>query len=102
MADERPRRQLVPRWLTAIWASHPLAVVTGVVVLVLAGVVGLLWPVTDVIAAHDVGLITGPLRAARLQTAREAVRTQLLTLGARPVRRRGAGVHRTELHPVTA
>ena len=40
------------------------------------------WPVTDLIASHDVGLITGPTRAAALQTAREAVRTQMLTLGA--------------------
>jgi uncharacterized protein YjbI with pentapeptide repeats len=52
---------------------------------VLAGigvVIALLWPVTDLIAAHDVGVITGPARAAALQTAREAARTQLLTLGA--------------------
>jgi uncharacterized protein YjbI with pentapeptide repeats len=42
----------------------------------------LIWPITDLIAAHDVGAITGATRAARLQTAREAVRTQLLTLGA--------------------
>jgi hypothetical protein len=43
----------------------------------------LIWPVTDLIAAHDVGsAITGAARAGQLQTAREAVRTQLLTLGA--------------------
>ena len=42
----------------------------------------LIWPITDLIAAHDVGVITGATRAARLQAAREAVRTQLLTLGA--------------------
>jgi hypothetical protein len=47
-----------------------------------AVVVGLIWPITDLIAAHDVGVITGRLRAQHLQAAREAVRTQLLTLGA--------------------
>jgi len=41
-----------------------------------------IWPITDLIAAHDVGLVAGAHRAAQLQTAREAVRTQLLTLGA--------------------
>jgi uncharacterized protein YjbI with pentapeptide repeats len=52
-------------------------------VLVGAVLVGsLIWPFTDLIAAHDVGLIVGPQRAAHLQTAREAVRSQLLTLGA--------------------
>ncbi len=45
-------------------------------------IIVLVWPVTDLIASHDVGLITGPTRTAALQTAREAVRTQLLTLGA--------------------
>ena len=34
------------------------------------------------IAAHDVGPVAGPARAASLQSAREAARTQLLTLGA--------------------
>ena len=41
-----------------------------------------IWPITDLIAAHDVGLVSGAHHAAQLQTAREAVRTQLLTLGA--------------------
>ena len=41
-----------------------------------------IWPITDLIAAHDVGQIVGPHRATQLQTAREAVRTQLLTLAA--------------------
>jgi uncharacterized protein YjbI with pentapeptide repeats len=57
-------------------------VASGVVALTLAVAVSLLWPLTDVIAAHDVGLITGPQRATALQAARGAVRTQLLTLGA--------------------
>ena len=86
MADSaepaRPHKNLVPRWLKALWDTHPLVVASGAVAAVLAVALSLLWPLTDVIAAHDVGLITGSLRASRLQTAREAVRTQLLTLGA--------------------
>lgn len=73
---------LAPRWLRRLWAAHPLVVASGVVVLALAVTLSLLWPLTDVVAAHDVGLITGPQRAAALQAAREAVRTELLTLGA--------------------
>jgi hypothetical protein len=42
----------------------------------------LIWPITDVIAAHDVGRIAGLHRATQLQAAREATRTQLLTLAA--------------------
>jgi hypothetical protein len=60
-----------------------------VAVLVIGGVaVGLavawvlILPLTNYVAAHDVGAITGAKRAAALPTAREAVRTQLLTLGA--------------------
>jgi uncharacterized protein YjbI with pentapeptide repeats len=76
------KANVAPHWLKTLWNAYPLVVVSGVVVVTLAFVLGLLWPLTDVIAAHDVGLITGPIRAARLQAAREAVRTQLLTLGA--------------------
>ena len=48
-----------------------------------AAAMALVWPVTDLLAAHDVGTaVTGIARAGQLQTAREAVRTQLLTLGA--------------------
>ncbi len=54
-----------------------------VCVLAAAGlVVAFIWPFTDLIAAHDVGLIKGSQRALQLQAAREAVRTQLLTFGA--------------------
>jgi len=52
------------------------------VVAAVAVALGLLWPLTDLIAAHDVGLIAGPQRALHLQAARETVRGQLLTLGA--------------------
>jgi uncharacterized protein YjbI with pentapeptide repeats len=42
----------------------------------------LVWYGPDVIARHDVGLVTGPQRAIRLQQARDAARGRLLTLGA--------------------
>jgi hypothetical protein len=68
------------RWLvlrTLRFGPMTLLVVAGVAV-----IVGLLWPLTDLIAAHDVGLIAGPQRALHLQAAREVVRGQMLTLGA--------------------
>jgi uncharacterized protein YjbI with pentapeptide repeats len=71
-----------PAWLKKLWNTHPLGVVAGVTVIALALAVALIWPITDLIGAHDVGLITGSKRVAALQTAREAARTQLLTLGA--------------------
>jgi hypothetical protein len=77
----RSRRKVSPRW-ARFWEAHPLIVVVGVTVLALAVTVALIWPVSDLIAAHDVGLIAGPRRPPALQAAREAVRTQLLTLGA--------------------
>jgi hypothetical protein len=54
----------------------------GVGVAVVAVIVALFWPITDLIAAHDVGQITGPVRALRLQMARDAARGRLLQLGA--------------------
>jgi hypothetical protein len=72
----------VPRWLKALWDAHPLVVAAIAAVVAVAVSVALIWPITDLIAAHDVGLISGSKRAAALQTAREAVRTRLLTLGA--------------------
>lgn len=53
--------------------------VAAVAVAVIFAVVG---PLTDVIAMHDVGTLTGSARAIRLVAARETARTQLLTLGA--------------------
>jgi hypothetical protein len=43
-------------------------------------IIALVWPFTDLIAAHDVGRISTAQRAASLQTAREAVRSELFTL----------------------
>jgi hypothetical protein len=76
------RVNLAPKWLKRLWSKHPLGVAVAVVIAAAAVIIVFFWPVTDLIASHDVGLITGPTRAAALQTAREAVRTQMLTLGA--------------------
>jgi hypothetical protein len=78
----RSHRKVAPRWLRIFWEAHPLVVVVGVTALALAVTVALIWPVTDLIAAHDVGLIAGPKRPRGPAAAREAARTQLLTLGA--------------------
>jgi hypothetical protein len=53
-----------------------------IAIAVVAVTVVLFWPITDLIAAHDVGRITGPIRAQRLQMARDAARGRLLQLGA--------------------
>jgi uncharacterized protein YjbI with pentapeptide repeats len=66
--------------LKRLWNKR--TVIVGAVVVAAAVITALVWPVTDLIAAHDVGVITGAPRAVQLQTARESVRTQLLTLGA--------------------
>jgi pentapeptide repeat protein len=42
----------------------------------------LIWYGPDLIAKHDIGTVTGPLRIFRLQQARDAERGRLLTLGA--------------------
>ena len=59
-----------------------LGIVAVITVAVVAVTVVLFWPITDLIAAHDVGRITGPIRAQRLQVARDAARGRLLQLGA--------------------
>ena len=74
--------KIVPHWLKALWDAHPLVVLAISGTIGLGIIVALIWPITDLIAAHDVGAIAGPAGAAKLQTAREAVRTQMLTLGA--------------------
>jgi hypothetical protein len=56
---------------------------TVAAVVVLAVVVYVVfWPLSDVIARHDVGSITGPHRAVALQAARDAARGRLIALGA--------------------
>jgi hypothetical protein len=54
----------------------------GAAAIVAVGVFVVFWPVSDLIAAHDVGAITGPHRGAALQVARDAARGRLLTFGA--------------------
>ena len=68
--------------LVRLWRSHPGSVLAITAVVAVAITVALVWPITDLIAVHDAGLITGTQRASQLQSARESVRTQLLTLGA--------------------
>jgi hypothetical protein len=75
------RAGIAPHWAIDLWRRHPYWIVAAGAVLALAVIVALIWPVTDLIAAHDVGLIAAAERAAALQKAREATRTQLLTLG---------------------
>jgi hypothetical protein len=72
---------IAPHWAKDLWRRHPYWIVAASAVLALTVIVALIWPVTDLIAAHDVGLTAAAERAAALQKAREAIRTQLLTLG---------------------
>jgi uncharacterized protein YjbI with pentapeptide repeats len=59
------------------WAGLLAAVAAMVTVIVV-----LFGPVTDLIARHDVGSVTGSHRAAALRSARDAARGRLLQLGA--------------------
>jgi hypothetical protein len=63
-------------WLRRYWWIGPLAA------LALGVIWAILWPLTNALASHDVSGYTVARRAAYLQSAREAARTQLLTLGA--------------------
>jgi hypothetical protein len=66
-------------WRTVlIWSG----LLVAAAVVVVAGVYVVFWPVSDLIARHDVGAITGLHRAAALQAARDAARGRLLTFGA--------------------
>ena len=69
-------------WLAGLWFKHRVVVLVVCVLAAFGLVVAFIWPFTDLIAAHDVGLIKGSQRTLQLQAAREAVRTQLLTFGA--------------------
>jgi hypothetical protein len=48
----------------------------------MAAAIAIVWPMADLIAVRDVGAVVGTQRTQQLLTAREVVRTQLLTLGA--------------------
>jgi uncharacterized protein YjbI with pentapeptide repeats len=67
---------LARTWVRRYWWTGPVAV------LALAVIWAILWPLTDALAAHDVAGYAAAGRVGHLQSAREAVRTQLLTLGA--------------------
>ncbi len=67
---------------TRLWQSHRAIVVTGIALTAVAIAVVLVWPLSDLIAAHDVRSLPGPERALRLPGAQETVRGQLLTLSA--------------------
>jgi hypothetical protein len=66
------------RW--AAWPRNTQWVICGIIALVVAAAVSwvLVVPIADWLAGHDVGSAKGPL----LQTARDAARGRLLTLGA--------------------
>jgi uncharacterized protein YjbI with pentapeptide repeats len=67
------------QWRTVLgW----FALLVAAAVVVVAGIYVVFWPLSDLIARHDVGAITGPHRAAALQAARDAARGRVLTFGA--------------------
>ena len=68
--------------LTRLWRTRRAAALAVCVAVGGGFVIAVIWPVTDLIAAHDVGRLSGLSRTFHLQAAREAVRAQLLTLGA--------------------
>jgi uncharacterized protein YjbI with pentapeptide repeats len=61
------------QWTAGILAASALAVAIAWLLFI---------PVADWVATHDVGNVTGALRVSSLQTARDAARGRLLTLGA--------------------
>ena len=78
MADSDVKRLMMKRW--AAWPRSTRWLAGGIAAAVLVPVFAwvLFVPATDWLARHDVGSATGPL----LQTARDAARGRLLTLGA--------------------
>jgi hypothetical protein len=61
------------RWLMSLLVLLLVALAVGWALFI---------PVADWLATHDVGNVTGSLRASSLQTARDAARGRLLTFGA--------------------
>src|SRR5258705_5208047 len=78
MADSDVKRLMMKRW--AAWPRSTRWLAGGIAAAVLVPVFAwvLFVPATDWLARHDAGSATGPL----LQTARDAARGRLLTLGA--------------------
>jgi hypothetical protein len=71
----------VPRRKVLAWSGLFIAAVV-VVVVVVAAIYVIFWPVSDRIAKHDVGAITGRGYGAALQAARDAARGRLVAFGA--------------------
>ena len=81
------------RTLVSSWLSLPIQVPWGkvlarsgllaaAVAVAVAAVYVIFWPVSDLIARHDVGAITGRGYGAALQQARDAARGRLVAFGA--------------------
>jgi uncharacterized protein YjbI with pentapeptide repeats len=68
----------VPRRKVLAWSG----LLAAAVVVVVAAVYVIFWPVSDLIARHDVGAVTGRGYGAALQTARDAARGRLVAFGA--------------------
>jgi pentapeptide repeat protein len=66
-------RKSFQKWALRIVVAIPLAAII---------IYLLIWFGPDLLARHDIGPVTGPLRILRLQQARDAARGRLLTLGA--------------------
>jgi pentapeptide repeat protein len=73
VASKAERKQSIQKWVRWLAVAVPVAAVI---------IYLLIWYGPDVIARHDIGNVTGPLRVLRLQQARDAARGRLLTLGA--------------------
>jgi hypothetical protein len=76
VTSKAERRQAIQKWLLWLAVAIPVAAVLVYLVYLL------IWYGPDVLARHDIGNVTGPLRVLRLQQARDAARGRLLTLGA--------------------
>lgn len=72
------KRESGPLLSVLRWAGLLVAAAAAVAVILYV----LIWYGPDVIARHDVGSVTGPLRVFRMQQARDAARGRLLTLSA--------------------
>jgi hypothetical protein len=69
-------------WRKVLAWSGLLVAAVVVVMVVVAAVYVIFWPVSDLIARHDVGAITGRGYGAALQAARDAARGRLVAFGA--------------------
>ncbi len=73
VTSKAERKKSIQKW--ARWLAVAIPVAAVIIYL-------LIWYGPDVLARHDIGNVTGPLRVLRLQQARDAARGRLLTLGA--------------------